>query len=84
MDLVAGNTVLTGNMTGQTHLHGLLQRTQELGFELISIEPAGEGPDNGHVRLADRDEDRGVGGQHPGGIGVNDGFGARNGEPGDS
>jgi hypothetical protein len=47
MDLVAGNTVLTGNVTDQTHLHGLLQRTQELGFELISIEPAGERPDNG-------------------------------------
>ena len=42
MDLVAGNTVLTGNVIDQTHLHGLLQRTQELGFELISIEPAGE------------------------------------------
>jgi hypothetical protein len=39
MDLVAGNTVLTGDVTDQTHLHGLLQRTQELGFELISIEP---------------------------------------------
>ena len=47
MDLVAGNTVLTGTVIDQAHLHGLLQRTQELGFELISIEPAGEGPDNG-------------------------------------
>ena len=47
MDLVAGNTVLSGTVIDQAHLHGLLQRTQELGFELISIEPAGEGPDNG-------------------------------------
>jgi hypothetical protein len=47
MDLVAGNTVLTGNVIDQAQLHGLLQRTQELGFELISIEPAIEGPDNG-------------------------------------
>ncbi len=55
MDLVAGNTVLTGTVIDQTHLHGLLQRTQELGFELISIEPAGEGPDDEwHVRLAHR------------------------------
>lgn len=47
MDLVVGNTALTADMIGQTHLHGLLRRTQELGFELISLEPAGEGPDNG-------------------------------------
>jgi hypothetical protein len=40
MDLVAGNTVLTGTMIDQTHLHGLLQQVQELGLELISIEPA--------------------------------------------
>ena len=46
MDLVAGNTVLTGNVIDQAHLHELLQRTQELGFELISIQPAGAGPDN--------------------------------------
>ena len=46
MDLVAGNTVLTGNMIGQTHLHGLLRRTQELGFELISIEPAASRADD--------------------------------------
>jgi hypothetical protein len=26
----------------QAHLHGLIQRTQELGLELISIQPAGE------------------------------------------
>ena len=39
MDLVAGNTVLTGNVTDQAHLHGLLQRIQELGLELVSIDP---------------------------------------------
>jgi len=47
MDRVAGTTVLTGNVIDQAHLHGLIQRTQELGLELISIEPAGEGSDDG-------------------------------------
>jgi hypothetical protein len=45
MDRVAGTTVLTGRVIDQAHLHGLIQRTQELGLELISIGPAGEGPD---------------------------------------
>jgi hypothetical protein len=45
MDRVAGTTVLTGRVIDQAHLHGLIQRTQELGLELISIGPAGEEPD---------------------------------------
>ena len=45
MDRVAGTTVLTGRVIDQAHLHGLIQRTQELGLELISIGPADEGPD---------------------------------------
>jgi hypothetical protein len=45
MDRVAGTTVLTGRVIDQAHLHGLIQRTQELGLDLISIEPAGEGSD---------------------------------------
>ena len=45
MDRVAGTTVLTGPVIDQAHLHGLIQRTQELGLELVSIGPAGEGPD---------------------------------------
>ena len=52
MDRVAGTTVLTGSVIDQAHLHGLLQRAQELGLELISIEPADEGPD-GTGRPAD-------------------------------
>jgi hypothetical protein len=39
MDRVADTTVLTGNVIDQTHLHGLLQRIQELGLELVSIDP---------------------------------------------
>jgi hypothetical protein len=45
MDQVAGTTVLTGRVIDQAHLHGLLQRTQELGLELISVQPADEGTD---------------------------------------
>ncbi len=45
MDQVAVTTVLTGRVIDQAHLHGLIQRTQELGLELISIGPADEGPD---------------------------------------
>ena len=45
MDRIAGTTVLTGRVIDQVHLHGLIQRTQELGLELISIGPADEGPD---------------------------------------
>ena len=46
MDRVGGTTVLSGRVIDQAHLHGLLQRTQELGLELISIQQADEGPDD--------------------------------------
>ena len=35
----AGTTVLTGNVVDQSHLHGLLERIQDLGIELVSVEP---------------------------------------------
>jgi hypothetical protein len=38
IDRVAGTTVLTGRVIDQAHLHGLIQRTQDLGLELISIQ----------------------------------------------
>ena len=43
MERLAGTTVLTGNVIDQAHLVGLIQRTQELGLELVSIGPADEG-----------------------------------------
>ena len=43
MDRLAGTTVLTGTVIDQAHLHGLLERVQELGLELVSIGPADEG-----------------------------------------
>ena len=42
MERLAGTTVLTGNVTDQAHLVGLIERTQELGLELVSIGPADE------------------------------------------
>jgi hypothetical protein len=36
----AGTTVLTGSVIDQAHLHGIIQRTREMGLELISVEPA--------------------------------------------
>ena len=45
LDRVAGTTVLTGSVIDQAHLHGLIQRTQDLGLELISVQPAEEGSD---------------------------------------
>jgi hypothetical protein len=43
MDRVAGTMVMTGIVIDQAHLAGLIQRTQELSLELISIEPTDEG-----------------------------------------
>jgi len=45
MDRAAGATVLTGRVIDQAHLHGIIQRTQELGLELISLQPVDEEPD---------------------------------------
>ena len=45
MDRVAGTTVRNGRVVDQAHLHGIIQRTQELGLELISVGLADEGTD---------------------------------------
>ena len=36
---LAGTTVLTGQVTDQAHLLGLIQQIQELGVELVSVNP---------------------------------------------
>jgi len=36
---LAGTTVLTGDVTDQAHLLGLIERAQELGVELVSVNP---------------------------------------------
>jgi hypothetical protein len=39
-----GNTVLTGPVRDQANLAGIIDRTQELGLELIALGPADEEP----------------------------------------
>ena len=41
---MAGTTVLTGNVVDQSHLYGLLERIEELGIDLVSVEPNVELP----------------------------------------
>jgi hypothetical protein len=41
LERTPGRTVLTGVVLDQAHLHGLIERIQELGIELISINPVG-------------------------------------------
>lgn len=36
---LAGTTVLTGDVMDQAHLLGLIERVQELGVELVSVNP---------------------------------------------
>ena len=41
VDSADGQTVITGTITDQSHLHGLLERIDAMGLELISVEPEG-------------------------------------------
>lgn len=38
----AGTTVITGPITDQAALHGVLQRVRDLGLPLISVTPVGD------------------------------------------
>jgi hypothetical protein len=38
MERVEGTTVLTGRGIDQAQLHGFIERTEELGLELLSVE----------------------------------------------
>ena len=42
MECVAGTTVLTGRVIDQAQLHGFIERFEELGLELITVEQMGE------------------------------------------
>ena len=46
LERLAGMTVLTGRVTDQAHLLGLIEQIQELGVELVSVNPD-QGTDNG-------------------------------------
>jgi pimeloyl-ACP methyl ester carboxylesterase len=39
LERITGRTVLTGPVLDQAHLHGLIEQFQELGIELISVNP---------------------------------------------
>lgn len=39
LERTPGHTVLTGEVLDQAHLHGLIERIQELGIELVSVNP---------------------------------------------
>jgi hypothetical protein len=43
---VSGTTVLSGPVRDQAHLHGLIERIQELGIELVSVNPTERTPDD--------------------------------------
>ena len=37
-----GRTVITGDVIDQSHLHGILDRINALGLELVSVQPVDE------------------------------------------
>jgi hypothetical protein len=43
---VSGTTVLVGPVRDQAQLHGLIDRIQELGIELVSVNPTERTPDD--------------------------------------
>src|SRR5262249_14391319 len=46
MERTGGTTVLEGSVRDQAQLYGLIERIEELGLELLSVQQAGErGPD---------------------------------------
>jgi outer membrane PBP1 activator LpoA protein len=58
-----GQTVLTGEIIDQPHLHGILDRISSLGLELLSVESLSEKPYNNessHPPTADRATWRGL------------------------
>jgi hypothetical protein len=39
LERTPGHTVLVGVVRDQAHLHGVIERIQELGIELVSVNP---------------------------------------------
>jgi hypothetical protein len=44
MEAASGRTILTGEIIDQPHLHGILDRINGLGLELVRAEAVPEGP----------------------------------------
>jgi hypothetical protein len=58
VSVAEGQTIITGEVIDQSHLHGILDRINALGLELVSVQP--EEP-QGATRWANREGH----GQHP-------------------
>ena len=43
MERVRGTTVLAGKVRDQAQLYGFIERIEELGLELVSVQQAGDG-----------------------------------------
>jgi hypothetical protein len=57
MSTRGGNTILTGEIIDQPHLHGILDRIGALGLDLVSVESLHEEPHENyasHPPTADR------------------------------
>ena len=39
-----GRTIITGEVVDQSHLHGILDRINALGLELVSVQPVSDEP----------------------------------------
>ena len=44
LERVRGTTVLAGKVRDQAQLYGLIERIEDLGLELVSVQQASEGP----------------------------------------
>jgi hypothetical protein len=42
-----GQAILTGEVVDQSHLHGILDRINALGLELVSLQPVSQEPQKG-------------------------------------
>jgi hypothetical protein len=55
---VAGTTVLTGRVVDQAQLHGFIERIEELGLELLSLQQTRE-PEQAQASGRDCESERG-------------------------
>jgi hypothetical protein len=44
--IAEGRTIIEGEVVDQSHLHGILDRINALGLELVSLQPVTEKPQN--------------------------------------
>jgi hypothetical protein len=42
VERIRGSTMLIGPVVDQAHLHGVIERIQDLGLELVSVNPVDE------------------------------------------